>query len=107
MEYAANLCRFQVIVGQGTAMLDSDGGILNLKPYRIGYIYRASLGLSSKSADGTDHAGLETEMVFTRPLVLIRLAQFLQKIQVGFTFFCFIIRPSAQLNALPVFAITE
>lgn len=64
-------------------MLDSDGGILNLKSFRVGYIYRASLGLGdghSTKADGADV--VEAEMIFTRPLILIRLAQFLQKIQV-------------------------
>ena len=74
---------YQVIVDQGTAMLDSDVGILNLKSFRVGYIYRASLGMGdghSAKAEGAD--AVETEMIFTRPLILIRLAQFLQKIQV-------------------------
>ena len=68
-------------------MLDGDGAILNLKTFRVGYIYRASHGLSDShtpahsGGDGKAKAP-ETEMVFTRPLVLIRLAQFLLKIQV-------------------------
>ena len=77
-------------------MLDSDGGIMNLKAFRVGYIYRASLGLSNSHSTGksagtsssvavSDSHGsgaVEADMIFARPFVLIRLAQFLQKIQV-------------------------
>lgn len=95
----------QMIVGQAMSMLDVVGGIKDFKPVRIGHILRNSQGFADDSrdaqsgagaggsdrADGTsgsggagasDAAGGKGESVFSRPQVLIRLAHFLQKIQV-------------------------
>lgn len=67
----------QMIVAQGTTMLDQDGAILSFKKIRVGYIYRSSLGASDYTGNPA-----ENESIFTRPLVLVRLAQFLQRLQV-------------------------
>jgi hypothetical protein len=89
-------------------MLDVVGGIKDFKPVRIGHILRNSQGFADDSRDASagsgagsglstdgaaggngsgggisDASGGRGESVFSRPQVLIRLAHFLQKIQVN------------------------
>ena len=71
------------------AMLDTEGGIMKLSSFRVGYIKSTSLSSSvssrshSEDHDSNDEAADSStvDSVFSRPSVLIRLAQFLQKIQ--------------------------
>jgi hypothetical protein len=97
-----------MIVGQAMSMLDVVGGIKDFKPVRIGHILRNSQGFADDSRDpstgpgsgpgastdgvaggsgagggSSDVSGGRGESIFSRPQVLIRLAHFLQKIQVN------------------------
>jgi hypothetical protein len=72
------------------AMLDTEGAIMKLNPsFRVGYIKSTSTSYSgSRSRAEDDHDSSDetaesnaTDSLFARPSVLIRLAQFLQKIQ--------------------------
>ena len=74
------------------AMLEDEGAIMKLSAFRMAYVNRSVGGSSSRSdpvggakaagASGDDSSTGPAESVFARPLVLMRLAQFLQRVQV-------------------------
>jgi hypothetical protein len=70
------------------AMLEDEGAIMKLSAFRMAYVNRTVGSGSSRSSGGPLDASADdastgpAESVFARPLVLMRLAQFLQRVQV-------------------------